>query len=193
LLRNEIFRDKFKDKLQSLNFSECNLTEEDARYVIFDIVQPFYARLCGLLLWKNDIQSIQSLGTAAKNLTKVINGPITSNLYNLNIEDSPVFENLKSPETTDHNAAVCLVKSFPKLFAFSNIRESLQVSSIINYQAMINLSELRYLLEDGNNGDGHGTRLSIWPYVIHRVYESTNKDPNLIYNFLQEGPIIKDR
>jgi hypothetical protein len=40
--------------------------EEDARYVIFDIFQPFYTKLCGLFLRKNDIKSMQSLGTAAK-------------------------------------------------------------------------------------------------------------------------------
>jgi hypothetical protein len=193
LLQTEIFRDKFKDQLFCLNFSECNLTEEDASYVIFNIVQPIFTKLSGLSLTQNDIQSIQSLGNSAINLTKTGNGPITSNLRCLYIEENPVFENLKSPETTDHNVAVCLVKSFPTLCEFSDREENLQVSSIINYQAMINRSELRYLLEDGNNGDGDGTRLSIWPYVIHRVYESTDKDPNSIYSLLREGPVIKDR
>ena len=193
LLQNKSFRDKFKDKLFCLNFSKCNLTEEDASYVIFNIVQPFFTRLSGLSLSQNDIQSIQSLGKSARNLTKTRHGPITSNLRCLYIQENPVFENLKSPETTDHNVAVCLVKSFPKLYVFSGIEHYLQVSSIINYQAMINLSELRYLLEDGNNSDGHGTRLSIWPYVIHRVYKSTDKDPNSIYSLLREGPVIKDR
>ena len=192
LIQNE-FRDKFKDKLFCLDFSKCNLTEEDASYVIFNVVQPFFTRLGGLSLSQNNIQSIRSLEKSAKNLTKIGNGPITSNLQCLYMKENPVFENLKSPETTDHNVAVCLVKSFPKLYAFGGIEHYLQVSSIINYQTMINRSELRYLLEDGNNGDGHGTRLSIWPYVIHRVYESTNKDPNSIYSLLREGPVIKDR
>lgn len=56
---------------------------------------------------------------------------------------------------------------------------------------MINQSGLRYLPE-GSKGSG-GTRLSIRPYVIHTVYEKRNKDPNLVYSFLREGPVIKDR
>ena len=56
---------------------------------------------------------------------------------------------------------------------------------------MINQSGLRYLPE-GSKGSG-GTRLSIRPYVIHSVYEKRNKDPNLVYSFLREGPVIKDR
>jgi hypothetical protein len=178
-------RDKFKDKLQSLDFSKFNLTEEDARYFLSDVVQPIYTGIFYLYLLGNDIQSIQSLGTAAKTM----NGPITSNLQCLNIDENPVYENLKSPESTDHKAAVCLAKSFPKLWAFS--WEDSKTLSFMNYQTMINFCDLRYLLEDGK-GNG-GTRLSLWPYVIHNVYEMTSKDPNTIYYFLREGLVIKDR
>jgi hypothetical protein len=95
------------------------------------------------------------------------------------------------PESTDHKAALCLVKSFPKLWAFGCDEENFKISSIINYQAMINQSGLRNLLEDSKGGGG--TCLSIWSYVIHTVCEKRNKDPNLVYNFLREGPVIKDR
>jgi hypothetical protein len=56
---------------------------------------------------------------------------------------------------------------------------------------MINQSGLRYLPE-GSKGSG-GTRLIIRPYVIYSVYEKRNKYPNLVYSFLREGPVIKDR
>jgi hypothetical protein len=159
LLRNETFRDKFESKLKGLIISKFNLIKEDARYILFDVVQPFYTGIFYLYFSEDDIQSIQSLGTAAETLTAIIKSPITSNLVCLIIEENLVFENLKSSESTDHKAAVRLVKSFPKLWPFGCYEENLKISSIINYQAMINQSGLRYLLEDSKGGGG--TRLSI--------------------------------
>ena len=71
LLRNETFRDKFKGKQKGLIISTCNLIEEDARYIL---------RCCQIILHQdisseNDIQSIQSLGTAAETLTATTKKP----------------------------------------------------------------------------------------------------------------------
>ena len=44
------------------------------------------------------------------------------------IKENPVFENLKSSESTDDKAAVYMVELLPKLW-----EENLNISSIINY------------------------------------------------------------
>ena len=109
LSRNTSFIDKFKDNLAYLEIGSCNLIEEDAKSIIVNI-RPLYPGLAKVCSYDTRIRSLQNIGTVAKELT--INGPISSNLQCLYIDDNPVSSNLSSPETTNHTAMVCLIKTF---------------------------------------------------------------------------------
>ena len=61
LSRNNSFIDKFKDNLEYLGIGSCNLIEEDAKRIIFNI-RPLYPGLAKLCSYDDSIRSLQNIG-----------------------------------------------------------------------------------------------------------------------------------
>jgi hypothetical protein len=137
LSQNGLFIDKFKNILRRISFVNCYLIEEDLRSILFDM-RPLYTRLYLINLRGNNVQGLQSVEMVVKKLK--MSGPVSSSLIYLLLDDNPVLENLKSSESPDHDAVVCLLKAFRKL---SNLRlnddpSSTTYSSTIKYCMMVN-------------------------------------------------------
>ena len=188
LSRNNSFIDKFKDNLECLGIGSCNLIEEDAKRIIFNI-RPLYPGLAKPCLYDNCIRSLQNIGTVAKELT--INGPISSNLQCLYIDNSPVSSNLISLETTDYAAMVCLIKTFQRLhqirFKADTIRGHtiFAFSSTIKYWTMINEGG-RFLVDGGTSGDNNEQQqqqisLDLWSNVLERAYNRKKNATPMFY------------
>ena len=189
---NNSYIDKFKDNLEYLGIGSCNLFEEDAKRIIFNI-RPLYPGLAKLCLYDNSIRSLQNIGTVAKELT--INGPISSNLQCLYIDTNPVSSNLSSPETTDHAAMVCLLETFQRLhqirFEADAIRGTIRghtiftFSSTIKYWTMINEGG-RFLVDGGTSGDNNEQQqqhisLNLWSNVLERAYNKKKNATPMFY------------
>jgi len=194
LQNNEAFLDQFQNKLEIVSFANCNLNEDDAREIIFDI-NPLYSRLVCIDLEENNIRSLETIATVVREIPPANDNPLLpSNLRFLSLKGNSFFDNLKVPESSDSAAMIDLLRYHPSLCQIGrHTDETIRYLPMIDYLLMMNRSGLRYLLDDGHGG----TRLSgILPHVMNHAYTQSKQDPlaqdpTAVFIFLREGPIFR--
>jgi len=189
LQNNEAFLDQFQNKLEIVSFANCNLNEDDAREIIFDI-NPLYSRLVCIDLEENNIRSLETIATVVREIPPANDNPLLpSNLRFLSLKGNSFFDNLKVPESSDSAAMIDLLRYHPSLCQIGrHTDETIRYLPMIDYLLMMNRSGLRYLLDDGHGG----TRLSgILPHVMNHAYIQRQQDPTTIFTLLREGPIFR--
>jgi len=148
-------------------------------------MKPLYHRLDVIDLRNNNIEGLETIGTALRETPPANNNPLSpSSLHCLWLTDNPCLGNLNDPKSSDHATMIDLLKKFPLLHRIDgNNNETITCSSLINYWLMMNRSGLRYLVVDIHGG----TRLSgILPHVMNH-----EQNPTAVYTFLREGPIFR--
>ena len=180
---NEAFIEKFKDKLSMISFCRCNLNEDDARVIIFNI-KPLYPRLAGINLKNNNIEGLERIGKEVRE-TPPTNNNWLSKIY---LEDNPCVSNLNDPESPDSTAMIFLLKYQQSLCNIDSANVTIAYSPFIDYWLIMNRSGLRYLVDDGHGG----TRLSgILPVIMNHASDQREQDPTTIFTLLREGPIFR--
>lgn len=177
------FVNRFKN-LRSIAFARCDLVEEDVNRILFDIVTPLYPELDMLCLRANNIRSLVLLGESAASLTKK-SGPVCSKLESINLYGNPVYSNLSSPETNDHAAVVCLLKTFQRLKKIGGGTPgggNAAPTSKIAYWTSVNEGG-RFLVDGGSNPEERDIAVNLWPNVLERAYKKT-KDPTPLFYLL---------
>ena len=187
LQNNEAFIEQFKHKLLKISFIDCNLNEEDALTILIGVGQ-LYPRLRSIDLRHNNIDSIETIGTAMRETPPANNNLLLSNLKALYLESNPFPPSLNVLESSDSVALTILLKCHQRLWKIENSpTETIFYSSLVDYWLMLNESEIPNLL---NNGHG-GTRLNILPYVMYHVYNQREQDLTALFTFLREEHIFR--
>ena len=107
---NEVFIDVFQYKLVNVSFISCNLNEDDARSILFDI-KPLYPRLVYIDLQNNNIEGFETVGTAVRETPlATINPLLPSRLKVLLLTGNQFLRNLNDPKSPDNIAMILLLK-----------------------------------------------------------------------------------
>jgi len=124
---------KRMNDLKSLVFFNCGLVEEDAKYIIFDLLL-LYPTINALSFQDNKIESLQTIEeTMASTRTP------NDTLRVLDISDNPCFSNLvESSNSSDHSTAICLLKHFKRLTWLGHRKGTIKPTSEIDYLTKIN-------------------------------------------------------
>ena len=119
-----------------------------------------------------------------------------------------MFFNLEDSVSSDHVAAISLLKSFNRLSFLGHSKDTSKPTSEIEYWTKINRG-WRFLVDGtGNAANGKMLPLNLWSEVLERAYRTSNggpyastlpgerdptRDATTVYYLIREGPLFSDQ
>lgn len=172
LFINALVEPEFSSRihLQYLHLRNSGLLEEDLKQIISDLL-PVHPMIEGLSIPDNDIGSLQTI----KDMALV--RPPNNTLRFLMLTGNPCFFNLEDSVSSDHVAAISLLKSFNRLSFLGHSKDTSKPTSEIEYWTKINRG-WRFLVDGtGNAANGKMLPLNLWSKVLERAYRTSNGGP----------------
>ena len=181
--------------LVRLDIKNCGLFEVDTETIIFDLL-PLYPTITSLYLSENEIESLKSIGETAM---KMKNAITSQQLKCISLVGNPCFSNLNKTSSSDHIAAISLLKQFKQLIWLGHSKKTVRPTTEIEYWTKINRGG-RHLV------DGYKKVLpeNLWPNILERAYRTSNGGPyakkrigeedthdaTAMFYLIREGPLF---
>ncbi|OEU10389.1 hypothetical protein FRACYDRAFT_220258, partial [Fragilariopsis cylindrus CCMP1102] len=127
------------------------------------------------------------------------NALTSKQLQGISLAGNPCFSNLNKTSSSDHIAAISLLKHFKQLIWLGHSKKTIRPTTEIEYWTKINYGG-RYLF------DGHMEAVpeNVWPNILERAYRTSNGGPNIkkiigeedthdataMFYLIREGPLF---
>jgi hypothetical protein len=153
----------FKSKLKCLDMHMCKIDENRLKILMFEIV-PKFEDLAVLLLYDNEIESIENLVDSMENYSP---HSISKSIRRLDLTDNPIFLSRGTNSISEQKAILSLLNTYKSVCSLGYISNDDLIDPGIQYAMMINQVG-RSIVEDNRD-----LPLSVWPTLLERADEKS--------------------
>jgi hypothetical protein len=191
---------RFKDNLKSLIVFDCN-QDWNPFGTLFQTLMlnilPRFPNLDSMRLNGNNIESVQPIVEKSETEQTVV-----STLRVLSIYDTSVIE-ISKDDPKERAAAMSLVKTYSYVYNLGGKNKE-DYPSDLEYELRLNHAGRGRLVGKGVGNNDRPIPLSLWPTILERAYEKSDKiyddwysegekNATRLYYLLREGPALLGR